>query len=110
MSEIKVTFIEKNGTEVVIDDAAVGDNVMQIATANGIDGILGECGGGCACGTCHVYVDPDWQEVVGGPDDIEDMTLEMVYETRQPNSRLCCQITLTEQMNGLKVTVAPETL
>ena len=110
MSAVKITFVECSGTEKVVEQAEVGSTMMQIATANGIDGILGECGGGCACGTCHVYVEPEWQDVVGGPDDVEDMTLDMVFETRKPNSRLCCQITVSEEMDGLRVIVAPETL
>lgn len=110
MSEVKITFIECNGTEKTVTDAQVGENIMQVATNNGIEGILGECGGGCACGTCHVYVDADWYEIVGGPDDVEDMTLDMVNDTRKPNSRLCCQVVVTEKMDGLRVTVAPETL
>lgn len=108
MSEIRITFIERNGHEKTIENAKVGETIMQVATAHGIDGILGECGGGCACGTCHIYVEDDWQTVVGSADDIEDMTLDMVYETRKPTSRLCCQIILNEQMNGLRVQVAPE--
>ncbi len=110
MSAVKITFVEVDGTERVIEDAEIGETMMQVAQANGIEGILGECGGGCACGTCHVYVDSEWQSVIGEPDDVEDMTLDMVFETRKPNSRLCCQINVTEQMDGLRVTVAPESL
>lgn len=110
MSEVKITFVDCRGTEKVVEDARVGETMMQIATANGIDGILGECGGGCACGTCHIYIDPEWHHVVGAPDDVEDMTLDMVFETRKPTSRLCCQITVSEKMDGLRVVVAPESL
>lgn len=110
MSAVKITFVETSGVEKVVENVDVGDNIMQVATANGISGILGECGGGCACGTCHIYVDPDWHGVVGEPNDVEDMTLDMVFETRKPTSRLCCQITVSEQMDGLRVAVAPETL
>ncbi|MDY6921895.1 MAG: 2Fe-2S iron-sulfur cluster-binding protein [Pseudomonadota bacterium] len=110
MSEVTITFVDINGEEQVIKDAEVGETMMQVATANNVEGILGDCGGGCACGTCHVYVDPEWQSVVGEPDDVEDMTLEMVFDARKPNSRLCCQITVSEQLDGLKVTVAPESL
>ncbi len=110
MSDIKITFVECNGSEKTIKDAEAGETIMQVATANGIEGILGECGGGCACGTCHIYIDPEWSQVVGEPDDVEDQTLDMVYETRKPTSRLCCQVTVNEQMDGLRVTVAPESL
>ncbi len=107
MSDIKVIFVEADGTEKTVTDAPVGESMMEVAKANGIIGILGDCGGGCACGTCHVYVDADWQEVVGGPDDIEEMTLDMVSVVHQANSRLSCQIKLTSEMDGLRVTVAP---
>ena len=110
VTEVKITFVECSGEEKVVDNANVGDTIMQVATSAGVNGILGECGGGCACGTCHIYVDPEWQSVVGDADDIEDMTLDMVYETRKPTSRLCCQITINENMDGLRVMVAPETL
>lgn len=110
MNEIKITFVDSHGIEKVIHDARIGETMMQVATANGIDGILGECGGGCACGTCHIYIDPQWQSVVGPPDDVEDMTLDMVFETRKPTSRLCCQIRINKNMDGLRVVVAPESL
>lgn len=108
MSEIKITFIEPSGAEKVIEDADDGLTMMEVAKAHGVEGILGDCGGGCACATCHVYVDPDWQAVVGEPDEIEDMTLDMVSDIRKPGSRLCCQITVGEELNGLRVTVAPD--
>lgn len=108
MSEVKITFVEPDGNEHVIEDADVGVSMMEVAKANNVVGILGDCGGGCACATCHVYVDPEWQDVVGEPDDIEDMTLDMVSDIRKPTSRLCCQIAVSEQMDGLRVTVAPD--
>ena len=107
MSSIKITFIEPDGTEKVIDDADEGETLMELAKANDVEGILGDCGGGCACATCHVYVDPDWMEVVGKPDDVEDMTLDMAGDVYQENSRLSCQITVSPELNGLKLTVAP---
>jgi len=110
MSVVKITFVECSGTEKVVEDAAVGDTMMQVATSNGIEGILGECGGGCACGTCHIYIDPEWHSIVGAADDIEDMTLDMVSETRKPTSRLSCQIKVSAEMDGLRVIVAPEAL
>jgi len=108
MSAVKIIFVESSGAEKVVADAAVGDSLMQVATSNGVQGILGECGGGCACGTCHIYIDQDWHEVVGAADDVEDMTLDMVGDTRRPTSRLCCQVTIREEMDGLRVIVAPE--
>ncbi len=107
MSSITVTFVQPDGVEKVIDDAVEGESLMDVAKANGVEGILGDCGGGCACATCHVYVAPEWQQVVGGPDDIEEMTLDMAGDAFQPSSRLSCQISLKPEMSGLKVSVAP---
>jgi 2Fe-2S ferredoxin len=106
MSEIKIIFIETDGTEKIVENAKLGATMMDVARANGIDGILGDCGGGCACATCHVYVDSDWQAVAGEPDEIEEMTLDMAGDV-QPNSRLSCQLVLNADMDGIKVTVAP---
>ena len=110
MNAVKIIFVECSGAEKVVDDAQVGDTMMRVATSAGIEGILGECGGGCACGTCHIYIDPEWLGVTGAADDVEDMTLDMVSETRKPTSRLSCQIKISEQMDGLRVIVAPEAL
>lgn len=107
MGTITVTFVQPDGTEKIITDGDVGESLMELATSNGVVGIFGDCGGGCACATCHVYVAPEWMDVVGKPDDIEDMTLEMVEESHKPNSRLCCQIRLSAAMDGLRMTVAP---
>jgi len=106
MSTVKVTLVQQDG-EVVSIDAPEGESLMDVAKANGVDGILGDCGGGCACATCHVFVDPEWQAVVGEPDELEQMTLDMIDELVQPNSRLSCQIRLRPELDGLKVTVAP---
>ena len=106
MSVIAVTFIEADGTVKKVDDAVIGESLMNIAKENSIAGILGDCGGSCACATCHVLVDSEWTGVVGKPDDVEEMTLEMVGEV-QETSRLCCQVLLSAEMDGLKVTVSP---
>jgi 2Fe-2S ferredoxin len=107
MGAITITFIQMDGVEKTITDAEVSESLMELAKANGVEGILGDCGGGCACATCHVFVEPEWQEKVGAPDDIEDMTLEMVSDIRKPSSRLCCQISVSEELDGLRVAVAP---
>ena len=67
MTTIRIIFVETCGTEKIVENAKLGATMMDVARANGIDGILGDCGGGCACATCHVYVDPAWQAVVGNP-------------------------------------------
>lgn len=107
MGAIKVTFVQADGVEKTISDGEVGESLMELGRSNGVEGILGDCGGGCACATCHVYVDQAWMDVVGKPDDIEEMTLDMVSDIQKPNSRLCCQIHLTPEMDGLRMTVAP---
>lgn len=107
MGAITITFIQMDGVEKTITDAEIGESLMELAKANGVEGILGDCGGGCACATCHVFVEPQWQEKVGAPDDIEDMTLEMVSDIRKPNSRLCCQISVSEELDGLRIAVGP---
>jgi 2Fe-2S ferredoxin len=107
MSLFKVTFVQLDGVEKTIENVAPGLSLMEVAKANGIPGILADCGGACACATCHVYVDPKWQTVVGPPDSIEASMLDMVAEA-QPNSRLSCQIAMRPELDGVKVTVAPQ--
>jgi 2Fe-2S ferredoxin len=101
----KVTFIQQDGEQVVIENAA--GNLMEIATHNNVDGITGDCGGVCSCSTCHVYIPAEWQEKVGPPDEAERDTLEF-NEHAKPNSRLGCQVEMTAELDGLVVEVAPE--
>lgn len=107
MASIKVTFVQMNGVEKTIPNVAVGQSLMEAGRANGVEGILGDCGGGCACATCHVYVDPEWQGKVGGPDDVESGALDMVSDVVKSNSRLSCQIMAREELDGLRLVVAP---
>ena len=107
MAKVRVTLVERDGREVTIDEAAIGESLMAVAKSAGVDGILGECGGGCACATCHVYIEPEWQDAVGPPDVLEEMTLDGVSHIVQANSRLGCQILLREELDGLRVAVAP---
>lgn len=102
-----VTYVEADGAKHAVDVPA-GDNVMRGAVNNGIDGIVGECGGGLACATCHCYVHEDWADKVGGPtsDDERDM-LESVASEQRPTSRLSCQIEITDELDGL-VVLLPE--
>ena len=97
----KITFIDATGASHVID-AEVGSTVMETALRNNIPGIEAECGGACACATCHVYVDEAWREKVGGPSPMEEDMLDFGYEVR-PSSRLSCQIKVTEELDGLVV-------
>ncbi len=99
----KITFIEHNGTEHQVD-ADVGLSVMRAAIDNLVPGIDADCGGECSCATCHVYVDPAWMDKVGKPEDREESMLDLNPE-REENSRLSCQIPVTDELDGLKVTV-----
>lgn len=107
MAALKVTFVQLDGVERTITGLEPGQSLMEVGRDNGVEGILGDCGGSCACATCHVYVEPEWQEVVGPPDDIETATLDMVADVYKPNSRLCCQIALRPELDGLRMRVAP---
>ena len=107
MSNLKVTMTDVNGITRTITDVAEGLSLMEVAKANGIDGIFGDCGGGCSCATCHVYVAQGWLERVGLPDDIEFSMLDMVSDVQQDNSRLSCQIKMSAALDGLELTVAP---
>jgi ferredoxin, 2Fe-2S len=104
---VRVTFVEPDGTARTIENAQPGKSLMEIAKANGIEGIYADCGGGCACATCHVYVDPEWMAAVGQPDEIETATLDLAADVLKPNSRLSCQIVVRPELEGLRVTVAP---
>ena len=101
----KITYIESNGTEHAVD-AEVGATVMESAIKNGVPGIEAECGGACACATCHVYVDDAWREKTGEPSPMEEDMLDFAFDVR-PSSRLSCQIKVTEDLDGLVVTVPP---
>jgi 2Fe-2S ferredoxin len=101
----KVTFIQPNGERVVVDNAA--GTLMEIALDHDVDGITGNCGGVCSCSTCHVYIPPEWPSLVGGAGALELETLSF-NDHQKPNSRLCCQIEMTEELDGLVVEVAPK--
>jgi 2Fe-2S ferredoxin len=98
----KVTFIGFGGGRTDTVDVPTGTTLMRAATDNQVPGIDGDCGGNCACATCHVYVDPDWCARVGARTAPEEDMLNCVAE-RADNSRLACQITLTAALDGLVV-------
>lgn len=104
---VKVILIDVNGKEHVIDNAEGGISLMEVAKANGVEGIMADCGGACSCATCHVFIDADWWEKVGEADDIEFAMLDMVADVSRPTSRLSCQIKLSAELDGLRATVAP---
>jgi ferredoxin, 2Fe-2S len=97
----KITYIDSSGTERAVE-AELGSTVMETAIRNNIPGIEAECGGACACATCHVYVDEAWRETTGGPSPMEEDMLDFGYDVRE-NSRLSCQIKVTEAFDGLVV-------
>ncbi len=96
-----INYIEADGSHHQAD-VAVGESIMQGAVDNMIDSILAECGGACACATCHCYVDNAWIAKVPEADDSEKDLLEAVVEPKE-NSRLSCQIFVTEEMEGFTV-------
>ncbi len=95
----RITYIEHNGTEHTVD-VAVGLTVMEGAVNNNVPGIDADCGGACACSTCHAYVNADWVEKLPAREDMEEDMLDFAYE---PNarSRLTCQVQVTAEMDGL---------
>jgi 2Fe-2S ferredoxin len=107
MGNLKATFTDVNGQTRALDGLDEGLSLMEIAKANDVAGILGDCGGGCACATCHVYVAQGWFEKVGEPDDIEFAMLDVVSGIQQPNSRLSCQIKMSPELDGIELAVAP---
>lgn len=99
----KLTIVAFDGTRYELD-AANGSTVMENAVRNSVPGVEAECGGACACATCHVYVDDAWAERVGPPSPMEEDMLDFAYEVK-PTSRLSCQIKVTDELNGLVVNV-----
>ena len=99
----KINFVDHSGETRTID-ADTGSTVMEAAIRNSIPGIEAECGGACACATCHVYVDDAWMERVGAPTPMEEDMLDFGYDIK-PNSRLSCQIKLTDELEGLTVRI-----
>ncbi len=106
MTALKVSFTEQSG-EVKTLSALTGQTLMEVGRDNGVAGILADCGGSCSCATCHVYVDPEWFKITGGPDQVETEVLELLGDIALPNSRLSCQIRLSPELDGITVTVAP---
>jgi len=99
----KITYIDSTGTVRTID-AEVGSTVMETAIKNDVPGIEAECGGACACATCHVYVDEDWRAVTGDPSPMEEDMLDFGFDVK-PNSRLSCQIKVSDALDGLVVRI-----
>jgi 2Fe-2S ferredoxin len=101
VSGVKITFVSADGVRRDVD-AKVGLSLMQNAKLAGVAGIEAECGGSCACATCHVYVDPAWFERLGPRSETEAVTIEFASGV-EDTSRLSCQVAVTEDMDGLIV-------
>ncbi|MEM1163216.1 MAG: 2Fe-2S iron-sulfur cluster-binding protein [Pseudomonadota bacterium] len=96
----KIIFIEHNGTSHEVD-VNEGLTVMEGAVSNNIPGIDADCGGACACSTCHVYVDAGWVDKIPGKEDMEIDMLDFAFEPDEETSRLTCQIKVTADLDGL---------
>lgn len=97
----KITYIAFDGTRYEVE-AENGSTVMENAIKNAVPGIEAECGGACACATCHVYVDENWSDKTGSPEAMEEDMLDFAFDVR-PTSRLSCQIKVTDELDGLVV-------
>ena len=97
----RVTLVEFDGTDHTIE-AESGKSLMMNAIDNGVPGIDADCGGACACGTCHVFVDKQWLEAAGESNRLEESMLSMRPD-REEISRLSCQIEITDAMDGMVV-------
>ena len=97
-----ITYIEYDGTAHQVE-AEAGLTLMEGAINNDVPGIEAQCGGGCSCATCHVYVDPAWEDKLPERDAMEKAMLDMSASGLQENSRLSCQITVTDELEGLVV-------
>ena len=97
----KIVFIGHDGVRYELD-AQNASTVMETAVKNGVPGIEAECGGACACATCHVYVDPAWASKLPAREEMEDSMLDFALDVR-PESRLSCQLKVTDALDGLVV-------
>ncbi|MEM8686648.1 MAG: 2Fe-2S iron-sulfur cluster-binding protein [Pseudomonadota bacterium] len=99
----KITFIQDDGSQQTVD-AEDGMTVMESAVKNMVPGIDADCGGACACATCHIYIEPEWQEATGEREEMEEDMLDFAFDVRE-NSRLSCQIKVSSALDGLTVRV-----
>lgn len=100
----KVTFVDAEGVRHEVD-VEVGNTIMEAAIDNDVPGIVAECGGACACATCHAYVDGKWIARLPEMDDMEDAMLDSALD-RKTNSRLTCQISMVDELDGIEIVVA----
>lgn len=100
----RIIYFEADGSRREVE-VPLGHTVMEGAVDSGVRGILAECGGACACATCHAYIDPAWEARLATMEPMEDAMLDTAAD-RRPNSRLTCQIEVTAALDGLVVHVA----
>ena len=98
----KITYIDSTGNQKIID-VSKGLSVMEGAIQNNIPGIDADCGGGMACATCHVYVKEEWFNKLPKAEDAEQDMIDMAFEPKK-NSRLSCQLIVSDELDGLVVT------
>jgi ferredoxin, 2Fe-2S len=99
----KIIYIEHNGKEHVVD-APNGQTVMEAAVKHAVPGIDADCGGACACATCHVYIEEPWREITGEASSMEQSMLDFANDV-QDNSRLSCQIKISDAIDGMIVRI-----
>ncbi len=99
----KITYIQHDGTEQTVEGLP-GLSVMETAVKAMVPGIDADCGGACACATCHVYVEPEWKDKTGTRSTMEEDMLDFAFDVRD-TSRLSCQIKITPGLDGLRVRV-----
>lgn len=102
-----ITYVHQDGTKKVVD-VPVGEDLMRAAHANGIDGIIGECGGALSCATCHVFVREDYVDRLPAVSADEDQMLDFTVEDRRSNSRLSCQLVATPDLDGMELVIAEQ--
>mgnify|MGYP003682628101 CR=1 FL=1 len=100
----KIIYVQRSGERQEVD-VPVGHSLMEGAIDNTVSGIVAECGGACACATCHAYIAPEWLGKLPPLDDMEDAMLDAAADRRE-NRRLTCQIDVTEELDGLLLEVA----
>jgi 2Fe-2S ferredoxin len=97
----KITYVQPDGSKQTIE-GETDATVMEVAVKNQVAGIDADCGGACACATCHVYVAEDWVSVTGAPSEMEEDMLDFAYDIRE-TSRLSCQLKISDELDGLIV-------
>jgi 2Fe-2S ferredoxin len=100
----KAVFVLNDGREQEVQVARY-ESLMRAAVRNNVDGIMGDCGGGLTCATCHVYLDQSWVDRLPPPGAGEREMLQFTAAERRSNSRLCCQLRMAEDLDGIRVTV-----